>query len=249
LIRQGFGNLVPRVGALWEGNSQTCSGSLVGPGVVLTAAHCLYNNQMMDGPDGYLQGPFSFVPGQTALGPEWGHVPTQPYGTYYARNWWVTSWWANGDPGYDWGLILLEPDPNGNYPGTTLGWWGMYPNLRYGTSQFGELIGYPRDGIFSTFAFSLGNSQYFVDASWDQQVQNPAMSRTNNAMVAWQASMTGGVSGGVELLQLADGSYGIGGVLNQSTYCCNRQGDYYALYQYSAYFNDGISLFWHGVFG
>ena len=48
-----------------------------------------------------------------------------------AKQVWVTNGWANNDPGVDWGLMELQPDSNGNYPGDTVGNFVAQSNITY----------------------------------------------------------------------------------------------------------------------
>lgn len=73
-----------------------CSGAIVGPDVVLTAAHCV-----TDGAGGWADD-WTFVPGYVA--------GKAPYGTYRARIMYVSSAWAAGaDPGSDVAFVKVVP--------------------------------------------------------------------------------------------------------------------------------------------
>ncbi len=250
-IKQGFA-VTPPVGAIWLNGSQECTGTLVTTGIVVTAAHCLYNNAKMDGPDGYEQGPFTFAPGQTAFDGYPG-LPNKQYGEWQAQGWWVPQAWADGDPGHDWGFMLLYPDGSGNFPGATVGAYDMYQDIRYsGNGDHVQLSGYPAEGLWTTPEFSQGVNQYYVEGGWDGLYQTDTHGATNY-MMAWSSTMTGGSSGGPIFVELADHTWVIGGVISQGHLCCNfvrgSADPYYADYQFSAYFNDDLGQFWHAVFG
>lgn len=73
----------------------SCSGALIGPDVVLTAAHCLYNHE-----SGGWVAELAVVPG--ADGETW------PYGYEFATDAFVPEGWVElGDPEFDLGLIVL----------------------------------------------------------------------------------------------------------------------------------------------
>jgi glutamyl endopeptidase len=77
-----------------------CTGTLIGEGVVLTAAHCLYNTDFRVGDIGWT--PYLRVAPAK-------HGSDEPFGSQYHLTALVPNGWAAGNAVFDWGLIVL-PD-------------------------------------------------------------------------------------------------------------------------------------------
>ncbi len=125
----------PRVAFLEiNGGMYTCSGTFIGPRVLLTAGHCLW------GPDlgGFIESA-RVVPGKDS----WD----EPYGSEYAVTAWVNEGWVNSnteDLTWDWGLLILGSDTLGNSVGHYTVGVLQTPTLQSATFN-PAIVGYPGD--------------------------------------------------------------------------------------------------------
>jgi V8-like Glu-specific endopeptidase len=176
------GKLFFKIGA----SSYLCSASLIKPGIVVTAAHCVANY------------------GKSQFYSNWTYVPgynngTAPYGTWNAASARVLTAYYNGTDNCaqygvicpdDVALLTLTPS-NGKYAGTTTGWFG-YGYNGYGYNGSSQILinqlGYPVD-LDGGLLMQRNDSQGFVNTGF-----------SNNTIIG--SLMTGGSSGGPWLVNL-----------------------------------------------
>jgi V8-like Glu-specific endopeptidase len=171
--------------------SYVCSASLVKPGVIVTAAHCVANF------------------GKKQIYASWQFAPaynngSAPYGLWDAQAQWVMTSYFNGTDSCaqagvvcknDVAVIVLKPKVNAAgasyYPGSNTGWFGYY----YGGSGFNSSgqalisqLGYP-------VALDAGS---LMERTESQGYVNSSLS--NNTIIG--SLQTGGSSGGPWLVNL-----------------------------------------------
>jgi hypothetical protein len=197
-----------------------CSGALLKRGIVLTAAHCLYDNGEADNGTahwyGFANGEMQVVPGNTVNS---SGQNSFPYGVWNIKNIFVPPQYAGqyqagaSDTTYDWGIVQLEPAADGSYAGdyagTLTATWSVS-----GINTSTELwsTGYPATGIFRQASFYYGERQFFCDSTLDS-VQTIVQSY----WLVYPCKGNGGISGGPMFTKLSDGSWTIIGVHNRGT--------------------------------
>ncbi|WKB53076.1 trypsin-like serine protease [Eleftheria terrae] len=123
------------------GGRYMCSGSMIKPGVVVTAGHCVHRANCRGGSEGFYDS-FEFIPGFRRV----GAVETRPYGTW--ANWayaTTTTTWACGGGGVpnagDFALIVFNRNGSGYRIGDYTGWLGYkYPAM---IGRHNSVLGYP----------------------------------------------------------------------------------------------------------
>jgi V8-like Glu-specific endopeptidase len=173
------------------GNAYICSGSMIRPGVVLTAGHCVHKGS--GGSAGFYNS-FTFVPGYSRV----GLTETRPFGTW--SNWeyvTTTSSWATGGGSVpnvgDWALLVFNPDGAGRRIGDYTGYLGIqYPAM---IGRHLTVLGYPAN-------LDSGTQMHRVDS----MVNNGG---SNNGL--WGSDMTGGSSGGPVILNFRQDYAGLSG--------------------------------------
>ena len=229
-----------------------CSGSMIENGLVLTAGHCVYSN----GQDGQSENGFvGYFPMSTyVVVPEnnWsGNQAVAPYGGWTVRNMWTTAQYGVGDElGGDWGIIELNPNAQGKYPGDV----GIEPY----TATWNELkiddlysIGYATAGAFGQTQYGDGNSQYFCVDTWDQATDeqvDPMMYGTSPygnyyGLVLQPCGLTAGASGGPVFTEV-DGSWTIIGVNNRAPLPTQNA---IGTYMLSWWLDSSFGAFWNAV--
>ena len=183
-----------------SGATYVCSASLIQPGIIVTAAHCVCDF------------------GASTFYSNWQFIPAyyngkHPYGIVYTLKAWVkTSYYNGSDSCYQSGVVcandvaVLVAAPSGKfkitnakYPGYKIGWlgygWNGYsfsspssgPGSGYTIAQISQL-GYPVSHDYGLW-MQRTDSQGYVNS-------------TMSSNTVWGSRQTGGSSGGPEIVNL-----------------------------------------------
>ena len=160
-------------------DTYVCSASLIKPGVLVTAAHCVANF------------------GKRQFYSHWAYVPAYnnglaPYGVWYGQQAWVMSSYYSGTDSCATSGIVCQDDvavmtvyAGSALPGTVTGWLGYGWN-GWGLNSSGQTLitqlGYPV-GLDNGYLMERGDSQSYVSTS-----------QSNNTIIG--SNMNGGSSGG-----------------------------------------------------
>ena len=214
-----------------NGSGSSCSGTVVSRTLMLTAAHCLYDN-------GYHR-QITFAPSATAAAD--GSL-VLPQGKWAASNWWVPEGYKSGDMSLDYGLVEIPP-VGGRYIGDVVGMWSITPGLQWYTGRPVYLMGYAASGFWATAKGFFGNGQYACDVKWDE-----GYSRSGNGYDIWASCpMNGGASGGPWFTTGPDGRWTIGGVNSRCYDPAGTKCTPYGSHLISSYIDNRFYTFWNSV--
>jgi len=162
-----------------DGRNYVCSGSVAVGKAVWTTGHCVYNNKLISGPNGWHTN-VKFCPAYRA--------GKKPYGCWRAYNLATLNGWVNGKLQYDIGMFVVRKK-DGKTIGQRVGWLGAMWNAS--SKKHWHDFGYPQASPFNgKFQYICTASRAWLDASWGRPYP-----------IGIGCDMTGGCSGGPWLVK------------------------------------------------
>ncbi|MCB0880883.1 MAG: trypsin-like peptidase domain-containing protein [Thermoleophilia bacterium] len=241
-------NPIAAVVRFWKWDAATgkwigwCSGTMIRRGLVLTAAHCIYYNNV-DGPKtgerGYIPtNQLMVTPGNTV---DANGGATAPYGNWGVANMWVTQDYANDNIGRDWAIVQLQPNASGQFAGDLTGTYAAIANARFASGERLFRVGYPASGPFNTAPYFFGNRQYYCDMVWDGSHWDTG---GQFGIYTEPCEMNGGCSGGPVFAYFpSEQQWMIVGVNNRG----RSRNDGFGADGTSYYFDNNFLAFWNAV--
>ncbi len=225
---------------------ESCSGSVIARGLILTAGHCVFSNQHDGTPHSgfvnyYDLTTYTVVPDNTLI----NGVNSAPYGGWSVKNMWTTSDYASsGGVGGDWGIIEVNPNAQGQYPGDVVG--NLVATWNQPTIDQLYSTGYPASFGFALAQYGGGALQYFCDDVWSEKEDHESSAEfgTYYAMLIKPCEETGGASGGPVLTDTSTG-WTVIGVNNRGPEPPSQNA--FGTYMLSFYLEGRFGEFWDSV--
>ena len=215
-----------------SGGDSVCSGAVVAPDIVLTAAHCIYL--------GGFASDWVVVPGQWGT---WGLPGTGTgYGAWAARDAAVQTFWTtNHFFPYDYGFLVMSTNGASQHIGNVVGTVPILANAPIALNQsYYWLFGYPGDGWFEQW------DGLYPYSCWSPYTDYLDVGDTGYYEIGMGCYATAGASGGPKYISYQGGWY-IGSVVshgNNNVDPCSGNVNCWSINEYGPYFNnDTITLY------